>query len=137
MTNRRQGWGWRRWTLVGVAAAVILMVGGPFLYIHLVSADAPAPLTLASPSIGTSSAAANASASTGTDGTWKVAAGSIVGYRVKEVLFGQSNVAVGRTSRVSGSLAVDGMTISSARFTVDMTSVTSNESRRDAQSNGR
>jgi hypothetical protein len=34
-------------------------------------------------------------------GTWRVATGSIVGYRVKEVLFGQDNIAVGRTGSIT------------------------------------
>jgi polyisoprenoid-binding protein YceI len=46
-------------------------------------------------------------------------------------------VAVGRTSDITGSITVDGKTISAGTFTVDMTTVTSDESRRDGQFNGR
>ena len=63
--------------------------------------------------------------------------GSTVGYRVKEVLFGQSNTAVGRTSSVTGQFAASGTSINSGTFTVDMTSVTSDKSMRDRQFQGR
>jgi polyisoprenoid-binding protein YceI len=130
---------WKRWLGIGVAVAAIAVVGGPFLYIHFVASSAPAPLTLSSPSA-TPSATGTTSSSTASvaaDGTWNIATGSIVGYRVDEVLFGQSHAAVGRTSSISGSMVVGGTTVSQASFTVDMTSVTSDQSRRDAQFNGR
>jgi polyisoprenoid-binding protein YceI len=66
-----------------------------------------------------------------------VASGSVVGYRVNEVLFGQTNVAVGRTSAVTGSMTVNAKTVSTAEFTVDMTTVSSDQARRDEQFNGR
>jgi polyisoprenoid-binding protein YceI len=71
------------------------------------------------------------------DGTWKVATGSIAGYRVKEVLMGQDNVAAGRTSSVTGDVVVSGTTVSSGSFTADLTTVHSDKSRRDAQFQGR
>jgi len=61
----------------------------------------------------------------------------VVGYRVNEVLFGQSNVAVGRTGSITGSISVSGTTIRAASFTVDMTTVTSDRTQRDGQFNGR
>ncbi len=125
---------WKRWVVVGVAAATIAVVAGPFVYIHFVEGSAPAPLALSSASPSTGSAKDPPG---GTDGAWKVAGGSVVGYRVKETLFGQSNVAVGRTSHVTGSITVAGTSIAGARFTVDMTTVTSDESRRDDQFHGR
>src|SRR5436190_17689689 len=105
---------WKMWLAIAVAGAALLFVGAPFAYIHFVQGKAPAPLTLGSPSpvatttaTASSSAGSSAGATTGstdsgsaTDGTWKTSNGSVVGYRVKEVLFGQSNVAVGRTSQV-------------------------------------
>ncbi len=126
---------WKRWLVIGVAAAALLLVGGPFVYIHFIEGASPPPLTLASPSAsGTSSDPAPATA---TDGTWKVSTGSLVGYRVKEVLFGQSNVAVGRTGHVTGSITVSGTAVTGGSFTVDMATVTSDQSRRDEQFNGR
>ena len=130
---------WKRWLAIGAAAAVIAVVGGPFLYIHFVAGSAPAPLTLDSPSATSSSAGTTSSnpSSVTADGTWNIATGSIVGYRVNEVLFGQSHAAVGRTGSITGSMVVSGTTVTQASFTVDMTSVTSDQSRRDAQFNGR
>jgi polyisoprenoid-binding protein YceI len=96
-------------------------------------------LALATPSASLTDSG-NATTSPGAvaaDGTWNVTDGSVVGYRVKEVLFGQGNTAVGRTSSITGSMTVTGTTVSKATFTVDMTSVTSDQSRRDGQFNGR
>jgi hypothetical protein len=32
---------WKRWLAIGVGAAVLLLVGGPFVYIHFVEGKAP------------------------------------------------------------------------------------------------
>jgi polyisoprenoid-binding protein YceI len=125
--------GWKGWLAIGVTAVAIAVVGGPFVYIHFIEGKAPPPLTLASSSP-TVSAAGDASA---VDGTWKAGSGSTVGYRVKEVLFGQSNVAAGRTSSITGSLTLSGTTITAASFEVDMATVASDQMRRDNQFKGR
>ncbi len=70
-------------------------------------------------------------------GSWNVASGSIVGYRVNEVLAGQNNVAVGRTSDISGSMTIRGSSVTAASFTVQMATIKSDQSQRDAQFNGR
>ncbi len=70
-------------------------------------------------------------------GTWSITSGSQVGYRVNEILFGQSNVAAGRTSSLTGSVTLAGTTVSKGTFSVDMTTVTSDKQRRDNQFNGR
>ncbi len=62
---------------------------------------------------------------------------SVAGYRVKETLSGQSKEAVGRTTDVEGSLTINGTTVSAANFTVDLTTVSSDDSRRDGQFQGR
>src|SRR6266511_1167899 len=46
-------------------------------------------------------------------GDWKVSSGSQAGYRVNEVLFGQDHEAVGRTSQVTGQMAIPGTTVTS------------------------
>ena len=61
------------------------------------------------------------------------ASGSQAGYRVKEVLFGQSVEAVGRTSNVDGALTINGTTVEAAAISIDLASVESGESRRDGQ----
>ncbi|MDP9069876.1 MAG: YceI family protein [Actinomycetota bacterium] len=71
------------------------------------------------------------------DGTWRVTAGSRAGYRVKEVLFGQDAEALGRTDDVTGAFDVRGTSVAAGWFSVDMTTVTSDESRRDNQFRGR
>jgi len=119
---------------IGLVAAAVAMVGGPYVYIHFIQGKAPPPLTLASPSDPSDPVSTGSS---GGDGVWNVASGSVVGYRVKEVLSGQSNEAVGRTSEVTGSITVAGTTVTAGRFTVDLTTAQSDESRRDGQFNGR
>jgi polyisoprenoid-binding protein YceI len=130
---------WKRWLLVGIGGLALLLLGGPYVYIHFVEGKAPAPLTLSTPSAtpATSTSPTTEPSTAAGAGIWNVVRGSVVGYRVKEVLFGQSNVAVGRTGDVTGSITVDGTKVTAGSFTVDMTSVTSDESRRDGQFNGR
>ena len=124
----------RWWLLGGLVTLVILVVGGTWLYIHVIEGPAPAPLSLKS---GASSGPASARTSAAVAGTWHVSAGSVVGYRVNEVLAGQNNVAVGRTSHVTGSLNIRGRTVTAASFSVPMDTIKSDESERDVQFNGR
>lgn len=122
----------KRWLLIGGIAAVIGVVGGPFVYFNLIAEDAPAALT-----IGTSSPAATVAAPDTLDGTWTATNESVAGYRVQEILFGQSNEAAGRTNEVTGSFTLNGTTVSEASFTVDMASIESDQDRRDNQFRGR
>jgi polyisoprenoid-binding protein YceI len=66
-----------------------------------------------------------------------VASGSQAGYRVKETLFGQDNTAAGRTSSVTGQVTITGTQVTAASLTADLTSVRSDQSRRDSQFQGR
>jgi polyisoprenoid-binding protein YceI len=88
-------------------------------------------------------AASAATTGQGLDGTWNVDpsvgsfsdfSGSFVGYRVDEEL---ANVgaatAVGRTSNVTGSLTLDGTTVTAVDITADVSTLQSDESRRDGQ----
>jgi polyisoprenoid-binding protein YceI len=139
-TRRRKRSGPRRlvWWLAGAAAAVVvLVVGGAFVYIHVISGPAPAPLSLKPASGSSSPASAGESAATPVSGTWKITTGSVVGYRVKEVLVGQSQTAVGRTSAITGDITISGTTVTKAGFTVQMATIKSNESERDVQFRGR
>jgi polyisoprenoid-binding protein YceI len=138
MTAQVRGRHWKRWLVIGIAAAAFAMVGGPFIYIHFIEGKAPAPLALAEATPSATPSTGGTTTSTGSrNGTWNVTDGSVVGYRVNEVLFGQSHTAVGRTSSITGSMTVVGTKITQASFTVDMTTVTSDQSRRDEQFNGR
>jgi len=132
-----------RWLLGAAVALAVLVVGGTWLYIHVIEGPAPAPLSLrsgSSPSPGVSSAGpstAPSAASAALAGQWRVASGSVVGYRVQEVLAGQDNTAVGRTSVISGRMTISGTTVTAASFTVQMATVRSDQSQRDAQFDGR
>jgi polyisoprenoid-binding protein YceI len=130
-----------RWLTGGIVALVVLVVGGTWLYIHVIEGPAPAPLSLRSGSAASPSAAGTGTAGTAAAasvaGQWRVAAGSVVGYRVNEVLAGQNNVAVGRTSAISGGMTVDGRSVTAAAFTVQMATIHSDESERDVQFDGR
>lgn len=137
----------KRGTKLAIAipvALVVLATAGTWTYINLIKEDAPDRLTLGSTDGATSSTTAAtgtdddaSAATTGVDGTWKVASGSQAGYRVKEILFGQSTEAVGRTDDVIGQFVIEGNSVTSGSFTVDMTTVGSDESRRDNQFRGR
>jgi polyisoprenoid-binding protein YceI len=132
-----------RWLLGGAVALAVLVVGGTWLYIHVIEGPAPAPLGLrsgSSPATGAATAgpsAAAAAASGAVAGRWRVASGSVVGYRVQEVLAGQNNTAVGRTSDLRGDMTISGTTVIAASFTVQMATIHSDQSERDAQFNGR
>jgi polyisoprenoid-binding protein YceI len=119
---------WKAWVIGGVVALAVLVVGVPFAYIHLFNSDQPAALSLDS-SNGTASSAATVP----DNGTWKVGAGSTTGYRVHEILAGQSTTAVGRTNSVTGDIVISGSAVTTGSFTVDMTTVKSNKSQRDGQ----
>jgi len=127
------------WIGGAVAFVAVLAVAGPFVYIHFIEGPAPAKLTLpttptSAPAPGSTSSAAP---STLVTGIWNVGPGSQTGYRVQEVLVGQNATAVGRTSKIWGSLAISGTSVTRAAFTVDMASVVSDQSQRNAQFNGR
>ena len=124
----------RWWLLGGLVVLAVVVVGGTWLYIHVIEGPAPAPLGLRSAG---SSSPASASAADSVAGKWRVGSGSVVGYRVNEVLAGQNNVAVGRTSDVAGSLSISGSTVRTASLSVPMDTIKSDQSGRDAQFNGR
>ena len=121
-----------------VAALIVLAllaVAGPWVYINLIKDDAPDALSL-EPAV-TTTAGEVQQPTNATDGEWAVVADSVVGYRVKEILFGQDTEGVGRTSAVTGSLVIANNEVTSAEFSVDMTTIKSDSSRRDRQVNNR
>ncbi len=139
-SHRRSRRGWLRWVLVAAGAVVVLAVAVPFAYIHFIEGPAPAPLGLnatASPSASGGGTGSSPAADTPLAGTWTVATGSRAGYRVNEVLAGQNNVAVGRTSSVAGHLTIRNITVTAGAFTVKMATIHSDQSQRDAQFDGR
>jgi len=123
-----------------VAAVLLVTVVGPFVYINFIKDDPPERLTLDDAT--TTTAADGSSATVGEPldevaGTWVVADGSKVGYRIQETLFGQDSEAVGRTESVTGEVTIEGTTVTAASFEVDMTTFESGESQRDRQFEGR
>jgi len=135
---------WLRWLVGAIVVLVVLGVGGPFVYIHFFNGSTPAALSLPTASSsapgGTApggTATASSAAAGSLAGTYSVGSGSVVGYRVNEVLVGQSTTAVGRTSSVTGRLTIVGTTATAATFSVPMDTVLSDKSQRNAQFDGR
>ncbi|MFM8903338.1 MAG: YceI family protein [Actinomycetota bacterium] len=137
---------WTRRLVLGVVLLLVGVVGGPWVYINLIKQDAPEALTLepstttiapeSSTTIAVESTTTTTPAST-IDGDWKIFAESIVGYRVKETIIGQKTEGVGRTSEITGSLTIADEQVTAAEFTVDMTTLVSDSTRRDRQVNTR
>jgi polyisoprenoid-binding protein YceI len=127
----------RTWLIAIPVVLLLAVVGGPFVYINFIKEDAPDRLTLTEESSGENDPPAGDASTGDLDGVWTVGGGSLAGYRVKEVLFGQDTEAAGRTSDIKGSLTLDGTSVTTTEFTVAMDTVKSDESRRDAQFHGR
>jgi polyisoprenoid-binding protein YceI len=134
----------RRPLLIVAMLAVLAVAGVAIAYVTFFTDDAPAPLALTDQPVpttaagpATTTAATVAAGSSQLAGTWRVAGGSTAGYRVREKLAAlpAKSDAVGRSTAVSGTVKVDGsgaaLTASEARFEVDLTKLTSDESRRD------
>jgi polyisoprenoid-binding protein YceI len=128
-TRRR----WLRWAIGAAIAVVILAIGVPFVFFHFVEGSSPARLSL-SPS---ASASASGTPPAAVSGSWQVSSGSQVGYRVQEILAGQSHTAVGRSSSVTGRLVITGTTVGTASFTVQMSTIHTDSAQRDSQFDGR
>lgn len=116
-----------------VAGAVLLggtaAVAGPIVYRDLIVGPAEAAPTVTAAPTTDSDGASEAEDLTG---TWAVGGDSFAGYRVDEVLNNTDVTVVGRTSDVSGTLTVDGLTLTDAEITVDVASITTDSSNRDA-----
>jgi len=135
-----------RYALVAIFVGLAVFVGGPWVYINFVRDDAPESFVdqvattvpddaVASDTTVSAVDTSAAPSETLSDltGTWNISAQSQVGYRVDEVLFGQNVTAVGRTNAVTGTIEIAGGSVVAAKFEVDMTTVTSDEPKRDAQ----
>ena len=140
-----------RLTIMAAAVAIAVALGGFVVYDQILRGDSAAALALptASPApaaTGTagpsaspaSSLVATAAAAEGdVAGTWNVAPDSVAGYRVREQLASLSaeSDAVGRTDQVTGSITLESdgaaTTLTEGSLTVDTTTLTSDESRRD------
>ena len=147
--------------LLVVAVLAVAAIGiGAGLWVLFVRGTPPPPVGAATASPGasravpasagpaatTGTADTTAPANTGAPGsadTWTVDASigsfsdfssSFVGYRVDETLAGnEANTAVGRTPGVTGTLALDGSTITRVEISADLTQLASDDSRRDGR----
>ena len=129
-----------RWKLVAAIATVAVVLFGVGVWYFVFRDDAPPAVTLESATKGVDTKPAGADPAA-VDGTWSVDhdigsfaqfTSSFAGFRVQEELAGiGAKTAVGRTPDVSGSLTIDGTSIPSTRIAVDMTTLKSDQSRRD------
>ncbi|MGO4784162.1 YceI family protein [Cryobacterium sp. W22_MBD10_FK3] len=121
-----------------IAGGVIVIGGaalafGPAVYADYANSNADAAPTIAA-SAPSSTDAAPATEVNADDltGTWNIGADSFAGYRVDEVLQGNDVTVTGRTSDVTGELTVDALSLTAATITVDVASIATDESARDA-----
>jgi polyisoprenoid-binding protein YceI len=141
-----------RLPLILAVAAVAVVLGGFLVFQQFLAGDNVAALTLpptatSDPSDTASDPSSTAVSSDGSTGgtasaadlagTWSIADGSVVGYRVREQLGGVSALtdAVGRTSAVTGTATLeasgDGLIVTAASFEADLTQLESDDGRRD------
>jgi polyisoprenoid-binding protein YceI len=118
-----------------VGGALILGAAGlGILYFVVFAGSSPQKLALSSP---TPSVSGTASSATAGAGSWTVDSGSQAGYRVREKLASLSapSDAVGRTTAVTGTLtlaqAAGAYSVSAASISVDVSKLSSDQSRRD------
>lgn len=122
-SRRRRAW----WTLGAVVLVVGVVVGGPWAYARFLAPVPPAPLVLEE-----EDEPATQQGPVDVDGPWTVGPGSQAGYRLDEILSGEPVTVVGRTEDVTGTLEVADGVLTSARVTVDVATVVTDESARDA-----
>jgi polyisoprenoid-binding protein YceI len=137
----------RRTKLILAALLVVLVAAGGGLWWYFRDDNPPKPtIDAASQGVGTTAATTDAAADPpagGIAGTWAVdtehghfdfesATGTFVGFRIKEHLSSiGSTHAVGRTGDVSGTMVIDGTKVTSAKFDVDLTTITTNQTQRN------
>lgn len=129
----------KRGLLVAGAGGLVVVIGAlAAVYFLLFPTSSPKRFSVTAPSAAASSDGSDATASGGSvAGTWAIASGSKAGYRVREKLAflpAQSD-AVGRTSSISGdaTLSASGkvVTVKAAAFKIDVSTLASDQSRRD------
>jgi polyisoprenoid-binding protein YceI len=134
----------RKWVVpvAIVAGLVLLAVAGGLWWFF--GGEAPAEVDLEATASAVTTGTAASVTSGAIEGTWSVdtSAGdftldetttaTFVGFRVEEVLNSiGSTTAVGRTPEVTGSMTIEGTTLTSAEIVADLTFIVSDESRRD------
>jgi polyisoprenoid-binding protein YceI len=139
-----------RSVLIRLALAVILVGivagGGYGLWILFLQPPGPAAVNVSTvpiPSIAASGSGSLPTTPASFDGGWKVdtsigsfsdSTSSFVGYRVQEQLANiGANTAVGRSPDVSGTLTLQGTTVTAVEVTANLATLKSNDDRRDGQ----
>lgn len=134
----------KKWiaAIVGVGVVAVAAFG---VWYFVFRDDAPPAVSIdrASEALDETTGTTRGSATTdsGLDGTWTVDSSigsfsnftsSFAGFRVQEELAGVgAKTAVGRTPDVTGSIQIEGTRIPEASFEVDMTTLTTDDGRRD------
>lgn len=118
--------------LVGALVVLVAVAGGAFWFFTRDTSDPPLALT------DTTEGSGEAVGPATLDGEWTVVPGTddnptVAGYRVREVFAAGARevTANGRTSDVTGTLTVADGAVTEGTFTVDLTTLSSDESRRD------
>lgn len=133
----------RKTLLLGVAGAIVVLVGAVWFFFLRSDAppeanleDAVAAVTSTTTATGSEPAdpAPTTEARDGLDGAWTVdQSASFVGYRIDEELASLGAItAVGRTSDITANLQFAGSDVTDLQVTVDMTTLTSDRSQRDS-----
>jgi polyisoprenoid-binding protein YceI len=137
----------RTWKIVLAVAVVLVVAAGAGVWWFLRD-DAPAKVSLENAAGGvttTTNAAGEAATVTDANGTWVIdtstgsfdfesATGTFAGFRIKEELSSiGSATAVGRTGDVSGSIQIQGDTLTAATFDVALKTITTNQRQRDSR----
>jgi polyisoprenoid-binding protein YceI len=133
----------RRSVQIAVAAVVVAVAIAGFLIFQVFSGDTPPEAALSSSSVSAPSGSGAGSGSGDLAGSWTLntSSGSLAdgsstfaGYRVEEKLSTLgTHDAVGRTQQVDGSMTLTDAQVKSLDVSVDMTTLTSDDDRRDGQ----
>jgi polyisoprenoid-binding protein YceI len=117
--------------VLGVAAVVVVglgvtaAVGGPAFYRDVIVGEPEA-----APTVSVTPGATTIDTSD-LSGAWTVGDGSTAGYRVDEVLNGTDVTVVGTTDQVTGTVTVEGDSVTAATIDVDVASIATDSGNRD------
>jgi polyisoprenoid-binding protein YceI len=117
--------------VLGVAAVVVVGLGvtaavaGPAFYRDVIVGEPEA-----APTVSVTPGATTIDTSD-LSGAWNVGDGSTAGYRVDEVLNGTDVTVVGTTDQVTGTVTVEGDSVTAATIDVDVASIATDSGNRD------
>ena len=125
-----------RIAVIAMVAAALIAGGAYAAFALFAGGSSPAPVAISPGWTNRSTGAGSTLTQAEFQGTWNADQnGSFVGYRVREQLgfLPAPSDAVGRTSAVSGTLTVDGLSITAVKVTADLTQLQSDRAMRDAR----